>query len=94
MPAYLVGTITVRNPERWAEYVRRVGPTFGAHGGELLFRGAHALQLAGGTPPPLIVAARFPSLAALRAWHDSPDYQALVPLRDEAADVALAAYEG
>jgi uncharacterized protein (DUF1330 family) len=46
MPAYLVGTITVRDPEPWAEYVRRVGPAFVPHGGELLFRGAHALQLA------------------------------------------------
>lgn len=94
MPAYLVGAITVRDPERWAEYVQRVGPTFVPHGGELLFRGTHALQLAGSTPPPLIVTARFPTLATLRAWHDSADYQALVPLRDAAADVALAAYEG
>ena len=38
--------------------------------------------------------ARFADLAALRRWHDSPEYQALVPLRMAAADVVLTAYEG
>jgi uncharacterized protein (DUF1330 family) len=94
MPAYLVGTITVRDPEAWAEYVGRVGPTFAQHGGELLFRGVQAASLSGPPPGPLVVAARFPTLAALRAWHDSAGYQALVPLRQPAADVVLTAYEG
>ena len=94
MPAYLVGTITVRDPALWAEYVGRVGATFAPHGGELVFRGERALQFAGAPAAPRIVCARFPSLQALRAWHDSPDYQALVPLREAAADVALTAYEG
>ena len=33
----------------------------------------------------------FPDGAALRAWYNSPDYQALVPLRDEAADMVFIA---
>jgi uncharacterized protein (DUF1330 family) len=35
----------------------------------------------------------FPDLAALRRWHESPEYQALVPLREAGARVSLAAYE-
>lgn len=29
-----------------------------------------------------------------RAWHDSPAYQALVPLREAGADVVLVGYAG
>jgi uncharacterized protein (DUF1330 family) len=36
---------------------------------------------------------RFADPAAARQWHDSPAYQALIPLRAEAADVDLTAYE-
>ena len=32
--------------------------------------------------------------ALARAWHDSPAYQALVPLREAGADVVLVGYEG
>jgi hypothetical protein len=31
--------------------------------------------------------------AALRRWFDSPAYQALIPLREQAAEVTLVGYE-
>jgi uncharacterized protein (DUF1330 family) len=36
---------------------------------------------------------RFPNLAALQGWYRSPAYQALIPLREQAADVLLLAYQ-
>jgi uncharacterized protein (DUF1330 family) len=39
-----------------------------------------------------IVVAEFPDMSALRRWHDSPQYQALVPLRETAAEVVLTGY--
>jgi uncharacterized protein (DUF1330 family) len=36
---------------------------------------------------------RFPDRSALRGWFDSPAYQALIPLREQAADVVLLGYE-
>ena len=36
---------------------------------------------------------RFPDPAAFRAWFDSPAYQALIPLREQAAEVTLVGYE-
>jgi hypothetical protein len=36
---------------------------------------------------------RFPDLASASAWFDSPAYQALLPLREQAAEVDLIAYE-
>jgi uncharacterized protein (DUF1330 family) len=39
------------------------------------------------------VVAEFADMTALRAWHDSPEYQALIALRDAGAEVVLTAYE-
>jgi uncharacterized protein (DUF1330 family) len=39
-----------------------------------------------------VVVIRFPSLAAVDAWFASADYQALIPLRNTAAEVDLVSY--
>ena len=93
MAAFLVGTIRIKDPVRWQEYVGRVGATFVQYDGDVLARGAKAVELAGHAHGERMVVARFADLAALQRWHDSPEYQALVPLRLAAADVVLTAYE-
>lgn len=93
MPAYLIGTIRVTDPAQWQRYVERVGATFAPRGGQVLLRGAKALELNQTAHGERVVVAQFESLAALRAWHDSPEYQALIALRDAGADVVLTAYE-
>ena len=67
--------------------------TFTQYKGEILGRGMLAAELAGHSHGERMVLARFANLAALRRWHDSPEYQALVPLRMAAADVILTAYQ-
>ena len=91
--AYLVGHITVKRPDKWAEYTRQVPDTLAPWGAELVFRGKQVAVLAGENPHPDIVVIRFPSVAALNQWFSSPAYQALVPLREEAAEVVLLSYE-
>jgi len=39
------------------------------------------------------VAIRFPDANAIVGWYGSPAYQALIPLREQAAEVVLIAYE-
>ncbi len=92
--AYVVGQVTVHDPERWMEYVARVPETLAPWGGELLMRGQRTQVLAGQPGHPNIVVLRFPDRDAVAQWYDSPAYQALIPLRDAAAQVDLAAYEG
>jgi uncharacterized protein (DUF1330 family) len=36
---------------------------------------------------------RFPSIEASRSWFHSPAYQALVPLRQQAAEVVLVGFQ-
>jgi uncharacterized protein (DUF1330 family) len=92
MPAYIIGTIRVRDPEAWNAYVARVGTTFGPFNGRVLFRGVKSAVLSGGGHGERVVVAAFPDLDSLERWHESPEYQALVPLRDQGADVVLTAY--
>lgn len=90
--AYVVGHITVKNPEKWAEYRGQVPGTLAPWGAELVFRGTQVAALAGENPYSDIVVIRFPDIAAVNAWYTSPAYQALIPLRQQAADIALLSY--
>lgn len=92
-PAYLIGHITVKDPAKWAEYRSRVPDTLAPWGAELVFRGRRTAVLSGEHAHADTVVIRFPGAAALAGWHASPAYQALVPLREQAAAVVLVAYE-
>ncbi len=90
--AYVVGQMTVKHPEKWAQYRSQVLATLLPFGGELVFRGEQVQSFSGVNPHPDIVVIRFPSLGDAQGWHGSAAYQALIPLRQEAADVVLVTY--
>lgn len=92
-PAYAIGHITVKNAALWDEYRSKVPDTIAPWGAELVFRGELAEVFSGRHDHRDTVVIRFPDLAALQGWYRSPAYQALIPLRERAADVVLLAYE-
>lgn len=91
--AYLIGHITVKDLSKWDEYRGKVPATMAPFGAELIFRGQLAQVFFGRHPHTDVVVARFPDRAALEAWHASAAYQALIPLRNEAAEVDLMSYD-
>lgn len=91
--AYVIGQITIKRPELWAEYTRQVPATLAPCGAELVFRGKQVAVLAGENPHPDVVVIRFPDVAAVNQWFSSPAYQSLIPLREQAAEVVLLSYE-
>lgn len=91
--ACLIGHITVKDAAKWAEYRSRVPATLAPWGAELVFRGSRLTILAGEHPHADVVVIRFPAREAIDGWHSSASYQALIPLRQQAADVVLLAYE-
>ncbi len=93
MTAYIIGQITVKDPEKWAEYRRQVPETLAPWGAGLVLRGTQAKVLSGQHPHTDTVVIRFPSMEAVVEWHNSAAYQALVPLRMQAAEVDLISYE-
>lgn len=93
MAAYLVGQMTVKDPELWKQYVAGVAASLEPHGARIVFRGERERVLAGAQPHDRAVVLRFEDHAALLAWFESPAYQALIPLRERAADMVLASYQ-
>jgi uncharacterized protein (DUF1330 family) len=92
-PAYVIGHITVKDALLWERYRSQVAATLVPFSGELVFRATKAASFAGANAHANVVVIRFPSLANANNWHASAAYQALIPLRLQAADVVLTAYE-
>ncbi|WP_440994949.1 DUF1330 domain-containing protein [Arhodomonas sp. SL1] len=93
MAAYVIGHITVKSAEKWAEYRGRVPETLAPWGAELVLRGRRAAVLSGEHRHTDTVVIRFPDLDAVHGWYESPAYQALIALREQAAEVDLVAFE-
>ena len=81
MNAYVIADVTITNPEGYAAYRPLAAASVAAHGGKFLARGGAVDSLEGGWAPHRIVIIEFPSMAAARAWYDSPDYQAALKVR-------------
>lgn len=91
--AYLIGQIRIKNAALWERYRCQVGATLTPWGGELVFRGQKRVVFSGEQPRDDVVVISFPDPQALANWHASAAYQALIPLREQAADVLLVGYD-
>ncbi len=93
MAAYVIGHITVKDPEKWAEYRTRVPATLAPWGGEVILRGKRVTVLTGAHPYTDTVLIQFPDVEAIALWYRSPEYQELIPTRELAAEMVLISYE-
>jgi uncharacterized protein (DUF1330 family) len=93
MPACVIGHIKVKDHDKWAEYRGKVPQTLGKWGGEVLFRGKLVKVLSGEHSLVDTVVIQFPDEKSLTGWFNSADYQALIPIREQAADMVLLGYE-
>jgi uncharacterized protein (DUF1330 family) len=79
--AYVIVDVEVHNPEAYRDYQREVPGTLEPYGGKFIVRGGKAETLEGSWNPQRVVVLEFPSVERARAWHDSPAYQAILPIR-------------
>ncbi|OIR07764.1 hypothetical protein GALL_100460 [mine drainage metagenome] len=91
--AYLVGHTTVKDAAKWIDYRDQVSATLAPWGAEIVFRGKRIVVLAGEHPYEDVVVIQFPNKEAIENWHSSPAYQALIPLREQAAEMVLLSFE-
>ncbi|MEM7172012.1 MAG: DUF1330 domain-containing protein [Pseudomonadota bacterium] len=92
MGAFFIVTVTVKDPEKFQEYAAKAGPTFAAFGGKLITKGKAEKTLAGHSDHKTAAVIGFPDIEALHSWYQSDAYQALIPLRDAAADMTMTSY--
>jgi len=90
---YIIGHVTVHNPELYAEYIRLDTPIFERHGGRFLVRGG-AAEVAEGSFKERHIIAEFPSFAAAKAAYDDPDYQRVKQIRLDNAESDILLVEG
>ncbi len=93
MTAYVIGNITIKDEAKWIAYRDQVPATLTPWQGELVLRGNSATVLGGECRHTDTVVLRFPDIVSATGWHESSAYQALIPLRNQAADVDLVSYE-
>lgn len=93
MTAFFVSSVIVKDPVKFQEYGARAVATMEPFGGAIVKRGLVKSVLAGKADHQAIGIAEFPDLQSLNNWHESDAYQALIPLRDEAADLTIVSYE-
>ncbi|MEK9659568.1 MAG: DUF1330 domain-containing protein [Chloroflexota bacterium] len=74
MPAYLFAEIDIRDPKGYEEYRAGARVATEQYGGRVIARTAEAQVLEGSGPGVHAVIIEFPSLEALQAWYDSPEY--------------------
>lgn len=95
MPAFMVAMVTPKNPEKLKEYSELAAPTVAKHGGEPIVKGKVAGLLTGeGIDAKMVVTFKFPDIEAIDQWYNSEEYQAIIPLRDEGADMVFIKLEG
>lgn len=89
---YMIGTITITNPEGYKPYAAEAPKTVAAAGGKYLVRGGAATLLEGKQLGERHVVVEFPSRAAAEGWYNSSAYQAILPHRQN--NSALPHYRG
>ena len=92
MSALMISRITVKDPQKFKEYLRKTKEVAAPFGAELVFHGSAERALTGGEDHGVVVVVSFPSLEKLDAWYASDGYRPLIALRDQGADMQMTAY--
>ena len=94
MAAYIHASVEVTDPVSYEEYRRQVPAVIAAHGGRYLVRGGPTDVLEGEPGTARQVILEFPDMAQLKAFYHSPEYTALIAVRQRASKGRLVAIEG
>ena len=89
MSAYVIVGVDVTDPEAYAGYAREVPATLEPFGGQFVVRGGAYEVVEGVFEPDRVVVLEFPDAEQAHAWHDSPAYQAILPIRQQNAKTSF-----
>ncbi len=81
MPAYFVAEVEITNPTDYQPYRDQAGQIIEQYGGRFVARGSKTELLEGSPEPQRVVVIEFVDADAARRWYNSPEYQAVLPIR-------------
>ncbi len=85
MPVYLIIEINIRDQELYAEYSVQLPVLVERFGGSYLIQGGEVFPVSGGWRPERLVLVQFAALELVQDFLTCSEYQALVPLRQQAS---------
>ena len=94
MAAYVIASVSVKDPVRYEDYRRLVSPTVEQYGGRFIARGGTIEVLEGDWTPERLVVLEFPSVEAARAWWASPEYSEAKRIRQATSVGTLLILQG
>ena len=94
MSAYIIANVTVTNPTQYDEYRKWSTAAMQAHQAEVCVRGGPSEVLEGDWVPGRLVILKFASVAAAKAFYDSPEYGKARAAREGAAIMRMIVVEG
>ena len=93
MSAFIIFEAAVTLPDGFAEYAKSVPPTLLEYGGTILTKGKTGTVLSGKNCVTHSAVLQFADLEKAHSWYYSEAYQALIPVRDGAARMAVTSYQ-
>jgi uncharacterized protein (DUF1330 family) len=81
MTAYAVFEVTITDSSFQEKYMDPTAKLVAKHGGRYIALGSPEKIEGDRKPPSALVLLEFPSVEAAKAWHDDPEYQPLIELR-------------
>lgn len=90
---YVIASVTVIDPDAYAQYAKASGEALKAHGGRALAKGGRTAELEGQNRPRNVVL-EFDSFEAAQRYYKSVEYQAAKAKREGAAIADIVAVEG
>lgn len=94
MKAYVIVNVDVKDPARYADYIKAATPTVAAHGGRYIARGGRAEKLEGSVAVHRIALLEFPSYDHAKGWFDSAEYRKAQAIRQSCSTGDLILVEG
>jgi len=94
MPAFVVVTIEIHDPDTYKRYMELAPASIGVYGGKYLTRGGAVEVLEGEWPARRFVILEFPSMEQAKRWHGSPEYAPALAVRRSCASATMLLAEG
>jgi len=91
---YVIVLLDVADRGLYVEYAKRATAIEARYGGRPLVVGDARELVEGSWPAERTVILEFPSIDQVRAWYSDPDYQAIIPMRHDAAISHILFIEG
>ena len=94
MAAYLIARITVTDVDQYKNYMAVSPGCIARYGGKFIVRGGEKITMEGPEETNRVVIVEFPDYQTAQDCYNSPEYQAAIKLRENAATAQFVIVDG